>query len=1120
MGGESKDDAAPYSPVTPATPPQTESDQAESLNSSRPRPPAIDTSAPVEDAPTRPLIETKITSSTVDSFASAMSTPVSARPSRPDRLPPPVPADPSDIPPPTPPKDHPHTPISPANGAQGGNTAGGKSTTGRTVTHNLDSPADLYTLTPLRAHYLKKTLISMQFTEELKIITTQPSNSSVSTLSYLGAPFTALPRDVPRQDLPFLRFMFRQFALTFPFLAAAPKDFFPNKFQPFVASVVARNLSSATNLLEGEETQTGDGQQILNKAEKHLALLLGAAMKLSENEEVVRLSQADLARIERAAERRRRKAAAAAGGAARAEIFDVNVVAVRAVTDKGRVRSKVHEEFVIRTRRTGQPDVFVSRRYGDFKSLSDELRKHHPMEEVRPPPQKDRSQVVVNGANPSFSIRSYLYGSTTPTSPAGPSTPVPTNDSVESIGSPTSISTQPQSLSREKNRLTLRGYLHGLLSHSSAIASSPVLRSFLLSGPIRLTDEERRDAERREEADRVREEGKKKFAEEVAARVEVLRGAVRGVRGDMMGADGLSRIFATIKTTPDVRKLPQDYQAVLEWARISLASTIFQQLVAADSASETLANLKRLHGLMPYFVMKGILKVSNPMAMIRGMLDLFLATPFGGRSLLQRMFTNSLSEEVKALQEDIEAVEEKIDDPILCEKMRQFINAPPDIQKLFKADAQAEKLNIISIILRSEAPPTLNRPQLHRVMRANRAHAEYTRYKADLSDSDEDEGPQNEDAWLFEDLGVLLKLYARLRDREQLIALIFEGTTSELLKDIITIFYTPLAQVYKAASIADSLGDLQNFINDLIRTVEQVDELSQMNPHRTVQTFIDLVARHEQAFYGFVHKVHSKGEGLFDSLMKWIELFLGLMRDGLGEPLSLEFILPHGDGEERAQIIREIDAVALYHYKLKLAHEDKIRRRFGRSANANASVEDQEEAAAQEFMADIVRDMQFSDAVRDEAGDLAVESESGSEEFSDEVEETDSSEEDSSEGSFETGTAESEAHAAPPHSAPLPAQHPTASAKTARSSLEAPSPAKSSGRSESRHARSFSHEAPSPVRRDNTGGRRPLRSSPTPIPRRRKAPQNALKEPELKLLPELLPLFVELVRPMLQPRTV
>lgn len=138
------------------------------------------------------------------------------------------------------------------------------------------------------------------------------------------------------------------------------------------------------------------------------------------------------------------------------------------------------------------------------------------------------------------------------------------------------------------------------------------------------------------------------------------------------------------------------------------------------------------------------------------------------------MFTSSLSEEVRALQEDIQAVEDKVEDPILCEKIKQFINAPRDVQKLFKADATAENLNLISVILRSEASPTLNRPQLHRVMRANRAHAEYMRQKVDLNDSDEDEGPQNEDAWLFEDLTVLLKLYARLRDREQLIALIFE----------------------------------------------------------------------------------------------------------------------------------------------------------------------------------------------------------------------------------------------------------------------------------------------------------------------------------------------------------
>ena len=55
--------------------------------------------------------------------------------------------------------------------------------------------------------------------------------------------------------------------------------------------------------------------------------------------------------------------------------------------------------------------------------------------------------------------------------------------------------------------------------------------------------------------------------------------------------------------------------------------------------------------------------------------------------LIVRMFTSSLSEEVKVLEEDIEAVKDKVDDPVMCEKIRQFVYAPREIQEMFKADA-------------------------------------------------------------------------------------------------------------------------------------------------------------------------------------------------------------------------------------------------------------------------------------------------------------------------------------------------------------------------------------------------------------------------------------------------
>jgi len=63
---------------------------------------------------------------------------------------------------------------------------------------------------------------------------------------------------------------------------------------------------------------------------------------------------------------------------------------------------------------------------------------------------------------------------------------------------------------------------------------------------------------------------------------------------------------------------------------------------------------------------------------------------------------------------------------------------------------------------------------MHRVARAHKAHAQYLKHRESLADSDDDDGPQNEDAWLLEDLKVLAFLYTRLRDREMLIDLIFE----------------------------------------------------------------------------------------------------------------------------------------------------------------------------------------------------------------------------------------------------------------------------------------------------------------------------------------------------------
>ena len=457
-------------------------------------------------------------------------------------------------------------------------------------------------LTPIRAHYLKKSLIQLQFSREIQAITSTVNNSNASTLSYLGPPFSPPPKDAPILDLPFLRYLFRQFVLTFPFLASAPKDFFPDKVQPFISSLLSRNLNS-TPILDDESEDSAGVAKLVAKAERSFSLLLNYAVKTVEKEETVRLSQADLDKLEAIARKRHAQLMKTK------DVFEVNVVCVRTVVDRGRVRSKVHEvrshglytllrpdctslqEFIVRTRRSHFKDVYVSRRYGDFRTLYNEvsflshhcpfhtegptqLRKAHPDEDIRPPPAKDRTYV---------SSRAPLSPTVSNTSA---SSELPTSGSHDSLPlSPVSTVAPSLRLAREKNRLTLRAYLHALMS-STTVVSSPVIKSFLLADPTTLTEVEVEDAQRREEADRTRDEGRKQFAKEVSARVDSLRSLVKGMRGDLLGrghyyfarfissksdqtVDGLTRMFAVIKTTDDVRGLPSDFQAVLEWGRIS-----------------------------------------------------------------------------------------------------------------------------------------------------------------------------------------------------------------------------------------------------------------------------------------------------------------------------------------------------------------------------------------------------------------------------------------------------------------------------------------------------------------------------------------------------------------------
>jgi hypothetical protein len=51
------------------------------------------------------------------------------------------------------------------------------------------------------------------------------------------------------------------------------------------------------------------------------------------------------------------------------------------------------------------------------------------------------------------------------------------------------------------------------------------------------------------------------------------------------------------------------------------------------------------------------------------------------------MFSSSLTEDVRLLAEDIAMVSEKIEDPVICQKIEQYVMAPYEVQEIYRRDA-------------------------------------------------------------------------------------------------------------------------------------------------------------------------------------------------------------------------------------------------------------------------------------------------------------------------------------------------------------------------------------------------------------------------------------------------
>ena len=123
--------------------------------------------------------------------------------------------------------------------------------------------------------------------------------------------------------------------------------------------------------------------------------------------------------------------------------------------------------------------------------------------------------------------------------------------------------------------------------------------------------------------------------------------------------------------------------------------------------------------MIPYSALKQVIRFANPALVMSGVLDLFLAQPFGSRSLAQRVFAMALNDGIKSFQKSIDSLVTKINDPILADKLKRFSDADEDMKNVIRNEAAADQIDLIVAILRSELfSPELTPEQIGKVFNA------------------------------------------------------------------------------------------------------------------------------------------------------------------------------------------------------------------------------------------------------------------------------------------------------------------------------------------------------------------------------------------------------------------
>lgn len=736
-------------------------------------------------------------------------------------------------------------------------------------------------LSPIQEHYLKRELVRAQISYEVQHLL------DFKSITSLGPPFA--DSDGTYHDgyheLPIMTHIFNAQVQTFPFINSVnQKEFWQDKVQTFVQSLAQKDLSSSAD--RSEDTKR---RRIGRKLTNLIALYMGSGLQTTTPMEKT-------ARIQPPAEKGVRnidleKIVLDLYDAHYINDIDVNVVGVRIVSERHGFLYEDHAEFIIKAQFRGAPPVHVARRYSEFRKLQTQLEKEFPGKQLPSLPSRNKTATILSDSEESDSISIASEESDHENESVNRATQL----KKFFYGNKKQASTYP----REKQRITLRSYLRALLRNSQ-VAKSQSLLEFFFRDRFKPSLEELKDMDDRRRLDIKRIEDQIEFYKIATERARILEIHMSQFKQDLMAPGGLQNIFSEIREKDSVDQLSPKFQKFLEWAEIEVGGTLYNMFVADDSSPELFSQVSRIHKLVPYTLLRAVLRVSNPMAIMKGVIDLFLAQPLGRRSLLQNILIMVLADDIKTQEKAILEMKKKINNPSIVASFEAYINASYSVKEEIRARDSALIVSIINSPMISQVPPEA-------VMEIEAWYAEWNR----AVEGERIENSEFVDC--FSNLTELFKLMVRKRDKDQIQNLWDEASTMGLVKNLFTIFYGPLVEVFRSAKVHEAVGDFEKFMSDLMRVVRAAENNAlASDPNQMVQDFYELCQRHVPALFKFIHQVYVHDNGLFDEIMKWISGIMDFLRNGNGKKIDLNEMCRQGEGKagiDITKVQRELDSI-------------------------------------------------------------------------------------------------------------------------------------------------------------------------------------------------------------------